>query len=65
MKNFITAMCSFVRGIPINYNLKMKITAILFVFAFIQINAANSFGQNTKVSLKMTEVSIQNILDRI
>lgn len=65
MKNFITAMCSFVRGIPINYNLKMKITAILFVFAFVQINAANSFGQNTKVSLKMTEVSIQNILDRI
>ena len=65
MKNFITEMCSFIRSIPINYNLKMKITAILFVFAFVQINAANSFGQNTKVSLKMNEVSIQNILDRI
>lgn len=58
-------MYSLVRGIPINYNLKMKITAILFVFAFVQINAANSFGQNTKVSLKMKEVSIQNILNRI
>ncbi|WP_341214793.1 carboxypeptidase-like regulatory domain-containing protein, partial [uncultured Wocania sp.] len=65
MKNFITEMYSLVRGIPINYNLKMKITAILFVFAFVQINAANSFGQNTKVSLKMKEVSIQNILNRI
>lgn len=65
MKNFITEMHSLVRGIPINYNLKMKITAILFVFAFVQINAANSFGQNTKVSLKMKEVSIQNILNRI
>ncbi|WP_162183650.1 TonB-dependent receptor [Wocania ichthyoenteri] len=43
----------------------MKITAILFVFAFTQINAVNSFGQNTKVSLKMNHVSIQNILDEI
>ncbi|NJB82716.1 TonB-linked SusC/RagA family outer membrane protein [Wenyingzhuangia aestuarii] len=42
----------------------MKLTIYLFLFSLIQINAT-TYSQDTKISLKLTDVSVEKVLDEI
>lgn len=46
------------------FNLKMKLTTLVMFFALFQIQA-NSYSQNTKISLDLKNVPVENVLDRI
>ncbi|MFK5972523.1 MAG: TonB-dependent receptor [Flavobacteriaceae bacterium] len=48
----------------LKYDLKMKLTTLFLIFTLFQINA-NTYSQQTKVTLDMTQVSIENVLDKI
>ncbi|WP_299548760.1 TonB-dependent receptor [Seonamhaeicola sp.] len=46
------------------FDLKMKLTVYLFLISLFQIHA-NSYSQNTKISLELNNVSIENVLRSI
>jgi hypothetical protein len=55
------------RGIkcnPLKFSLKMKLTILLIVVSFFKIEA-NTYSQNTNVSLNMKDVSIETVLHEI
>ena len=43
----------------------MRITAFLLLFSVVQVMAENSYSQNTRLSLNLKDVSIENVLDEI
>ena len=43
----------------------MRITAFLLLFSVIQVMGENSYSQNTRLSLNLKDVSIENVLDEI
>ncbi|SNY95406.1 TonB-dependent receptor [Flagellimonas pacifica] len=50
--------------IAFKYDLKMKITTILLIAVFFQINAS-TYSQNTRISLDFTQVTLGDALDEI
>lgn len=49
---------------PIKINLKIKLTALLLLVSLFKIYA-NSYAQNTKISLALENVSLKEVLDKI
>ncbi|MDO5979579.1 SusC/RagA family TonB-linked outer membrane protein [Flavivirga spongiicola] len=47
-----------------NISLKMKLTTLLVIVSFFQIQA-NTYSQNTKVTLNLENVTIENVLKKI
>ena len=47
-----------------NFKLKMRITTLLLIVSLFQIQA-NTYSQNTKISLDMQQVSIEEVLGEI
>ncbi len=43
----------------------MRITAFLLLFSVIQVMGESSYSQNTRLSLNLKDVSIENVLDEI
>jgi len=43
----------------------MRISMFLLLFSVIQVMAENSYSQNTRLSLNLKDVSIENVLDEI
>jgi len=43
----------------------MRITVFLLLFSVIQVTGENSYSQNTRLSLNLKDVSIENVLDEI
>ncbi len=43
----------------------MRITVFLLLFSVIQVMGENSYSQNTRLSLNLKDVSIENVLDEI
>ncbi len=43
----------------------MRITMFLLLFSVIQVMGENSYSQNTRLSLNLKDVSIENVLDEI
>jgi len=54
------------KSIPYSFkfDLKMKLTVYLFLITLFQIHA-NSYSQNTKITLELNNVSIENVLQTI
>ncbi|MEX0363585.1 MAG: hypothetical protein AB3N10_21600, partial [Allomuricauda sp.] len=50
-------------GIP-KFDLKMKLTTILVIVSFFQIQAS-TYSQTTKISLDLTQVRVEKVLDEI
>ena len=58
---------SMLRGMPPLYlklDLKMKLTVYLFIISLFHVQA-NSYAQNTKISLHMDNVSVEKVLREI
>lgn len=49
---------------PLKFSLKMKLTILLIVVSFLKIEA-NTYSQNTNVSLNMKDVSVETVLHEI
>ena len=49
----------------LKFDLKMKITTFLVIVSLFQIHANNTYGQKTKVTLDLENVTIENVLDKI
>ena len=47
------------------FDLKMKLTTLLFIVALFQIQANNTYSQNTKITLKLDNVSIEDVFKNI
>ncbi|NKI27453.1 TonB-dependent receptor [Arenibacter sp. 6A1] len=62
MKKLLKQECHPI-GIP-KFNLKVKLTTFLFLLVLMQ-SQANSYSQNTKISLNLNDVTIQSVLDEI
>ncbi|SHI54179.1 TonB-linked outer membrane protein, SusC/RagA family [Arenibacter nanhaiticus] len=62
MKKLLKQECHSI-GIP-KFNLKVKLTTFLFLVVLMQ-SQANSYSQNTKISLNLNDVTIQSVLDEI
>ncbi|SHI95260.1 TonB-linked outer membrane protein, SusC/RagA family [Arenibacter nanhaiticus] len=62
MKKLLNKVCHPI-GIP-KLSLKVKLTTTLFLLVLMQIHA-NSYSQDTKISLKLNNVSVQSVLDEI
>ncbi|GGW45888.1 TonB-dependent receptor [Arenibacter certesii] len=62
MKKLLKQECHPI-GIP-KFNLKVKLTTFLFLLVLMQ-GQANSYSQNTKISLSLNDVTIQSVLDEI
>ena len=45
-------------------DLKMKLTTFLLIVSLFQVNAS-TYSQNTKITLDMTQVSVESVLDEI
>lgn len=43
----------------------MRITTFLLLFSVVQVMAENSYSQNTRLSVNLKDVSIENVLDEI
>ncbi|NMH89307.1 TonB-dependent receptor [Flavivirga algicola] len=53
-------------GIPyLKLDLKMKLTVYLFLISLFQIHANSSYSQNTKITLELENVTIENVLRSI
>ncbi len=52
------------RAISLKYDLKMKITTILILAVFFQINAS-SYSQSTRISLELEQVALEDALQEI
>ncbi|MCF6348368.1 MAG: TonB-dependent receptor [Flavobacteriaceae bacterium] len=50
--------------VKLKFDLKMKLTTLLLFIALFQINA-NTYSQKTKISLDLTNTSIENVFDEI
>jgi TonB-dependent starch-binding outer membrane protein SusC len=62
MKNLIQ-----MKGFPLylfKFDLKMKLTVYLFIISLFQIQA-NTYSQNTKVTLQLEDVTIEKVLKEI
>jgi TonB-linked SusC/RagA family outer membrane protein len=49
----------------VKFDLKMKLTALLLVVSFFQIQANDMYGQKTKVTLDLENVTIEKVLNKI
>ncbi|PIA82312.1 SusC/RagA family TonB-linked outer membrane protein [Gaetbulibacter sp. 4G1] len=47
------------------FDLKMKLTTLFLIVSLFQIQANNSYSQNTKVSLKLDNVSLEDVFKKI
>ncbi|MEZ4970712.1 MAG: carboxypeptidase-like regulatory domain-containing protein, partial [Flavobacteriaceae bacterium] len=64
MKNLIMPGRKF--RFRLQYDLKMKLTTLmLLVVSLFQIHANETYGQKTKITLDLQNVSIENVLNRI
>lgn len=48
----------------LKFNLKMKLTTLLLIVTLFQVQA-NTYSQNTKISIDLKEVTVLNVLDKI
>jgi TonB-dependent starch-binding outer membrane protein SusC len=48
----------------IKFDLKMKLTTFLFIVSLFQINA-NTYSQNKKITLKLNDVTVEEVLSKI
>ena len=51
-------------GLAFKFDLKMKLTTLLLLVALFKTNA-NTYSQNTRITLDMTQVSVQEVIDEI
>lgn len=49
----------------LKFDLKMKISLLLFLTAMFSLQANNAYSQNTKVSLHMTNATVSQVIDEI
>lgn len=49
----------------LKFDLKMKLTTFLLIVSLFQIHANNSYGQNTKITLNLENVSLEETLNEI
>jgi len=49
---------------PLKFSLKMKLAIYLFLISLLQVQA-NTYSQNTKITLNLQNVSIENVLNEI
>ena len=49
----------------LKFDLKMKLTTLFLIVSLFQIQANNSYSQNTKVSLKLDNVSLEEVFKKI
>ncbi len=47
------------------FDLKMKLTTLLLIAALFQIQANNSYSQNTKITLKLDNVNVEDVFKEI
>lgn len=50
---------------PVKFDLKMKLSVLFLLVTLFQLRAFNSYSQNTKVSLDLKEVSIEQVFKEI
>jgi TonB-dependent starch-binding outer membrane protein SusC len=50
---------------PLKFIFKMKLTTLLFVVTLFQLQATETFGQKTKVSLDLENVRLEQVFDKI
>ncbi len=62
MKNLCKHRHSFFDALK--FDLKMKITTLLFLITLLQIQA-NTYSQNTKITLDLDNVTLENVLNEI
>ena len=48
-----------------NKNRKMKLSVVLFAFVLLNIQANTTYSQNKKISLKVDNESIEQVLEQI
>tara|TARA_R110002012_G_scaffold162052_1_gene324329 strand:- start:869 stop:1294 length:426 start_codon:yes stop_codon:yes gene_type:complete len=63
MKNLIMPGRKF--RFRLQYDLKMKLTTLLLIVSLFQIHANETYGQKTKITLNLENVSIESVLNRI
>jgi|GEM_PF-5963171 len=50
----------------LQYDLKMKLTTLLvLIVSFFQIHANETYGQKTKITMNLENVSLENVLNKI
>lgn len=54
----------FIWGKPIKYDLKLKLTTLFLLISLFQIEA-NTYSQNTKITLKLDNVTVQEAFEKI
>ncbi|WP_335965398.1 SusC/RagA family TonB-linked outer membrane protein [Galbibacter sp. PAP.153] len=64
MKNYNNALGHWY-ALILNFDLKMKLTLILFFIALFQINAESGYAQNEKVTLHLKSATIPEIIQAI
>lgn len=50
---------------PFNYNIKMKLSILFLSFAFLSMQANESYGQKTNISLHLDGVTVEQLIDKI
>jgi TonB-linked SusC/RagA family outer membrane protein len=63
MKNL--NMIGIFNAVTIKLDLKMKLTGILLLLTLFQMNANDTYSQNTKISLELKSTTIENVLNEI
>ena len=49
----------------LKFDLKMRLTTFLFIVSLFQIQANNSYSQNTKITINMIDASIEDVINKI
>ncbi|MEH6679440.1 MAG: STN domain-containing protein [Sediminicola sp.] len=50
--------------VHLRFDVKMKLTTFLLMVSLLQINA-NTYSQNTRITLEMDQVKLEDVLDKI
>ncbi|WP_241910470.1 TonB-dependent receptor [Pseudotamlana carrageenivorans] len=64
MKKLLNKRRSYHRP-PLNFDLKMKLSALFTLVVFFTLQANNSYSQKAKISLNLNNVTVHQIIDKI
>lgn len=54
-----------INSLSLKFDLKMKLTLLFLMVSLFQLQASESFGQKSKITLNMANVSIEDVLTKI